>query len=99
MIHAKSILGYESVEMELDLAKGGDSSGARCSPRLRMPLEHGSVWHCDSDLFVLYLIVLRMRARLVPRGATCLKFSFRNILGVPNQSHSGTAAIFLDTTG
>src|SRR3989442_15306664 len=40
-----------------------------------------------------------MRTPLVPRGATVRKPSLRNIPGVPNQRHSGTAAIFGDATG
>src|SRR5207245_5480661 len=44
-------------------------------------------------------IVLRIRRPLVPSGETGLKRSFRNMFGVPNQRHSGTAAIFLETTG
>src|SRR2546429_1564943 len=40
-----------------------------------------------------------MRTPLVPRGATARKPSLRNIRGVPNQRHSGTAAIFGEATG
>src|SRR3989449_10226500 len=40
-----------------------------------------------------------MRTPLVPRGATLRKPSSRNIPGVPNQRHSGTAAIFGEDTG
>src|SRR2546425_9022752 len=48
---------------------------------------------------LLELRVLLISWRLVPRGATGLKWALRNIPGVPNQSHSGTAPIFFDTTG
>ena len=36
---------------------------------------------------------------LVPSGAIVRKPSLRNIPGVPNQRHSGTAAIFGEATG
>ena len=44
-------------------------------------------------------IVFRTRTPLVPSEATLRKPSLRNIPSVPNQRHSGTAAIFAETTG
>src|SRR5207245_11189454 len=44
-------------------------------------------------------IVFRTRTPLVPSEATLRKPSPRNIPSVPNQRHSGTAAIFAETTG
>src|SRR5712692_5036144 len=96
MVHPETVLGDQPVKVQLNLANGRDPFGAGCPPGFGIALEDWSSWHSRSPL---YLMVLRIRARLVPRGATCLNFSFRNILGVPNQSHSGTVAIFVDTTG
>src|SRR5213594_2776068 len=96
MVHPEAVLGDQPVKVQLDIAEGCNTLGACCPPRFGMVLEDWSLWHSGSPL---YSTVLRIRARLVPRGATCLNFSLRNILGVPNQSHSGTVAIFVDTTG
>lgn len=43
--------------------------------------------------------VLRIRTQEFPRGPICLNPSLSNIPGVPNQRHSATAVIFLETTG
>src|SRR5437870_7470849 len=43
--------------------------------------------------------VFRIRSPLVPSGATGANPSLRNMPEVPNQLHSGTAAIFSETTG
>src|SRR5213594_3436351 len=96
MVHPEAVLGDQPVKVQLDPAEGCNTLGACCPPRFGMVLEDWSLRHSRC---LLYLMVLRIRARLVPRGATCLNFSPRNILGVPYQSHSGTVAIFVDTTG
>src|SRR6266704_6293013 len=96
MVHSETVLGDQPVKVQLNLAKGRDPFGAGCPPGFGISLEDWSLWHSRC---LLYSMVLRIRARLVPRGATCLNSSLRNILGVPNQSHSGTVAIFVDTTG
>src|SRR6267143_4221367 len=75
--------------------------GTFCPPSYSVLIHLGVFWspwlaQADPDEETIFL---RMSRPLVPRGATALNPSLLNMPGVPNHRHSGTAAIFLETTG